>query len=263
MRKAIYAIVSVLIVLVAGVPARVGAVQAAAPNLLLVRKTQRFDVYRAYGGLSRAEALQLSARFESTMDAVARRFGTPFTARERIYLLPPQRGVCAVRGLTSSALRQIRLYYAPGTEIDRIQSLVAHEFVHQLQRERFGDAVQRKADIILLEGWATLASDEFARTPDGREARWRDRLRGVVARGELLPLTVDLNRDCRTTTRNSLYDQWASFVDFLQRKGGTDKLAALYRGSVGRKAGTANYKAVYGQTFAELEAEWRTWVVSQ
>lgn len=252
-------VVAALLIVAGGVPASV----AAAPRLVLVRRTQHFDVYRSYGALPWAEARRLAARLEPTMEAVSGRFGMPFSARERIYLLPPQRGTCAIRGLTTSALRQIRLYYGPGTDVDRIQSLLAHEFVHQLQRERFGGNVQRKADIILLEGWAMLASDGFARTPDGREARWRARLRDVVARGGLLPLTVDLDRDCRTTTRNSIYDEWASFVDFLQKKGGTDKLTALYRSSTGRAAGTAGYASVYGKSFAELEAEWRAWVVTQ
>ena len=117
--------------------------------------------------------------------------------------------------------------------------------------------------MILIEGWAMVASDDFARTPDGAEPRWRARLREVVARNELLPLTVDLEQDCRTTTRNSIYDQWASFVDFLEKQYGSEKLAAVYRSGMGRKAGSADYMSVYGKTFAELETEWRAWVVSQ
>ncbi|HZG68130.1 MAG TPA: hypothetical protein VEZ12_15405 [Herpetosiphonaceae bacterium] len=241
--------------------AHAGPPEAAAPRLL--RRTQHFEVYLAAGSLRRPEALRLVERLEPTLAAVAQRFGTPFTARERIELLPPQRGVCAVRGLTFSQKRQIRLFYGPGTDVDRLQAILAHELVHQLQRERFGDRVQQAADVILLEGWATLAGDDFARTPDGAEPRWRARLREVVARGELLPLAVDLDRDCRTTTRNSIYDEWASFVDFLERQYGAEKLAAVYRSSAGRKAGTADYAAVYGTSFGELEAAWRAWVVSQ
>lgn len=251
-----------LIALAAVFPAPVSEA-APARALRLLRRTDHFQVYLQTGSLRRTEALRFARRLEPTMAAVARRFGTPFTARETLYLLPPQRGVCAIRGLTSSEKRQIRLYYGPGPDIDRMQSLIAHEFAHQLQRERFGDRVQQAADMILLEGWATLASDDFARTPDGAEARWRARLRDVVARGELLPLTVDLDQDCRTTTRNSIYDEWASFVDFLVQRSGADALTAVYRSSTGRKAGTADYLGVYGRSFGELEAEWRAWVVTQ
>ena len=244
-------------------PARAHASQPEAATARLLRRTQHFEVYLAAGSLRRAEALRLVERLEPTLAAVAQRFGTPFAARERLELLPPQRGACAVRGLTFSHKRQIKLFYGPGTDLDRLQAILAHELVHQLQRERFGDRVQQAADVILLEGWATVASDDFARTPDGTEPRWRARLREVVARNELLPLTIDLERDCRTTTRNSIYDEWASFVDYLERQYGGEKLAAVYRSSTGRKAGSANYAGVYGKSFGELEAAWRAWVTTQ
>ncbi len=244
-------------------PSATRAVEPAAPTIRLLQRTQHFEVFLAQGSLRRAEALRLAQRLEPTLAAVAQRFGTPFDARERIYLLPPQRGICAVRGLTFSRLRQIKLYYGPGTNIDQMQAILAHEFVHQLQRERFGDQVHQAADMILIEGWAMVASDNFARTPDGAEPRWRARLREVVARNELLPLTVDLEQDCRTTTRNSIYDQWASFVDFLEKQYGTEQLAAVNRSGTGRRAGSADYAGIYGKSFAELEAEWRAWVVTQ
>ncbi len=245
---------------------RTAAQPRAAPveaGAALLRRTRHFDIYLAPGSLRRVEALRLAARFEPTLEVVERRFGTPFTARERIYLFPPQRGICAIRGLTFSSKREIRLYYGPGSDIDRLQAIVAHELVHQLQRERFGDTVHQAADVVLLEGWATLASDDFARTADGSEPRWQNRLREAVARDELLPLTADLGRDCRTTTRNAMYDQWASFVHFLRQRYGDDALDQVYRSSRGRKAGSAGYQAVYSVPFAELEAAWRAWVVTQ
>ncbi len=229
----------------------------------LLQRTEHFNVYLARGSLRRAEALQLIERLEPTLAIVAKRFGTPFKARERIDLLPPQRGACAIRGLTISGKRHIQLFYGPGADLDRLQSLVAHELVHQLQRERFGDRVQQTADMILLEGWATVASDDFARTPDGTEPRWRARMREQVAQHAILPLTVDLGRDCRTTTRNTIYDHWASFVSFLEQRYGPEALAAVYASGRGRAAGSANYERVYGKSRAELEAEWRDWVVTQ
>lgn len=231
--------------------------------LKLLRRTKHFDVYLAPGSLRRAEALALTDRLEPTLQAIEQRFGTAFDGRERVELLPAQKGACAVRGLTFSSKRLIQLFYGPGSDIEKMQALVAHEFVHQLQRERFGDRVHRVADNILLEGWAMVASDQFARTPDGSEPRWRSRLREVVARNELQPLQVNLNRDCRTTTRNSIYDQWASFVDFLEQRYGNDALARVYSKGKGRTPGTADYAGIFNKSFNDLEAEWRVWVVSQ
>jgi hypothetical protein len=229
----------------------------------LLRRTKHFDIYLAPGSLRRAEALQLTERLEPTLQSVAQRFGTSFDARERIELLPAQKGACAVRGLTFSSKRLIQLFYGPGSDIEQMQALVAHEFVHQLQRERFGDRAHRAADNILLEGWAMLASDEFARTADGAEPRWRARLREAVARNELQPLKVNLDRDCRTTTRNIMYVQWASFVDFLEQHYGNQALARVYSKGKGRTPGSADYANVFNKSFDELEADWRDWVVSQ
>lgn len=230
---------------------------------VLVRRTEHFSVYLARGSLARKEALDLVARLEPTLAAVSERFGTPFKGRERVDVLPPQRGACAIRGLTFSGKRQIKLFYGPGADLDRLQALVAHELVHQLQRERFGDRVQQTADVILLEGWATVASDDFARTPDGSEPRWRARMREQVRQNAILPLTVDLGKDCRTTTRNTIYDHWASFVAFLEAQYGQEALAAVYAQGRGRAAGSADYVKVYGKSFADLEGEWRGWVQSQ
>ncbi len=232
-------------------------------GLKLLRRTKHFDVYLAPGSLRRSEALQLTEQLEPTLRTVAQRFGTSFVGRERIELLPAQKGACAVRGITYSSKRLIRLFYGPGADLEKMQALMAHELVHQLQRERFGDRVHRVSDNILLEGWAMVASDQYARTDDGSEPRWRARLRKVVARNELQPLKVNLDQDCRTGTRNSIYDQWASFVDFLEQRYGKEALGRVYSKGKGRAPGSADYQSIFNISFDELEAEWRVWVVSQ
>lgn len=262
-RLVVCAVLMLSLILPVATPSEAQPAARPAAALRLLRRTEHFAVYLQTGSLRRAEALRLADRLEGTLAAVSERFGTPFNGRERVELLPPQKGACAVRGLTWSQKRLIQLFYGPGSDLDRLQAIMAHELVHQLQRERFGDKAHQAADIILLEGWATVASDDFARTPDGSEARWRARMRDTVRRGEILPLTVDLDQDCRTTTRNSIYDHWASFVDYLQGRYGAKAFADVYAQGTGRKAGTARYASVYGKSFAELEAEWRNWVVTQ
>ncbi len=259
------AFVAVLLSLVIALPAvgHASLPQGARGAPRLVRRTEHFMVTLARGSLHRKEALEFIARLEPTLAVVAERFGTPFNGRERVDILPPQRGACAIRGLTFSGKRQIQLFYGPNTDLDRLQALMAHELVHQLQRERFGDRVQQSADVILLEGWAMVASDDFARTPDGGEPRWQARMREQVRQNAILPLTVDLGRNCRTTTRNTIYDHWASFVAFLEQQYGQEALAAVYASGHGRAAGSADYAQVYGKSFADLEAEWRVWVQGQ
>jgi hypothetical protein len=81
--------------------------------------------------------------------------------------------------------------------------------------------------------------------------------------GALLPLTTDLSADCRTTTRNNIYNQWASFTEYLLLTYGREQFDAVYRNSTGRPPGSAAYQAIYGKTLSELEAEWLAWVAAE
>jgi hypothetical protein len=140
-----------------------------------------------------------------------------------------------------------------------VLAVLAHELFHQLQRDYYGERAHRRADVILLEGMATWGTRAFFADADG-QPRYRRRVRAALAAGELLPLTTSLERDCRTSTRNIIYDQWASFVEFLLATGGRERFDALYRASTGRVAGSADYRGVYGKTLAQLEADWRAWL---
>lgn len=236
----------------------------AAPRLAgeLAMRTYSLDLYRSRGGLTSQTIRGLAMEAEAAIQAGAALLGGGLTGRVAIGFEAPQTGPCALRGLTLSNQRTIRLFYAPDTDPARVRGILAHELFHQLQHDYYGERDHRKADVILLEGMAVWGTAAYFQTAEG-EPLYRARVREALRAGELLPLTTSLERDCRTTTRNTIYNQWASFVEYLSLSYGRAKLDAAYRSSTGRPAGSSDYRGVYGKPLAELEREWLAWVGGQ
>jgi hypothetical protein len=222
-------------------------------------QTAHLDIYRVEGGLAITTLLALAPQFEAAIVSVGARLGAQLSDRVTISFEPPQSGPCAVRGITLSHDRRIKLYYAPNTPGQRVLAIVAHELAHELQHDYYGWDAHRRSDTILLEGQATWASGDYAPGADGRPA-WAGEAERALAAGQLLPLATDLERDCRTTTRTTAYTGWASFVDFLIGTYGRERFDTLYRGGRGRAPGSADYAGVYGKPLDALDQEWREWL---
>jgi hypothetical protein len=240
------------------IPATVGT-PAPVLSASLITRTTQLDIYRVEGGLQVATLLELAPEFEQAIVRVGARIGARLNGRVAISFEPPQSGPCALRGMTLSHDRVIHLYYAPNTPGRRILPIVAHELGHQLQHDYYGWDAHRRADTILLEGEATWASGDYATGADGRPA-WASEAERALAEGRLLALTADLEQDCRTTTRNTAYTGWASFVAFLLAAYGRERFDALYRSGRGHTPGSADYEKVYGKSLATLDQEWRKWL---
>ena len=224
----------------------------------LISSTTRLDLYRIEGGLTITTLLNLAPQFEQAIDQVGARMGAHLSGRVALSFEPAQRGPCALRGLTLSHQRIIRLYYAPETPEPRVLAIVAHELAHQLQHDYYGWSAHQKSDLILLEGQATWASGDYALDSQGQPS-WQSAAERALAEGKLLPLDVSLEADCRTATRNSAYTGWASFVAFLLRAG-RDRFDALYRSGRGHRPGAADYTGIYGKSLHELDQDWRLWL---
>lgn len=235
-----------------------------APRLAgdLAMRTFSLDLYRSRGGLTAAAVRELAMAAEESLQRGGVVVGGYLTGRVAISFEAPQTGPCALRGITLSNQRTIRLFYAPGTDTGRVGAILAHELFHQLQHDYYGELDHRKSDVILLEGMAVWGTAGYFSTAEG-EPRYRANVRAAHQAGELLPLTTSLERDCRTTTRNVIYDQWASFVEYLDVSYGRDRLDAAYRSSSGRPAGSSDYRSVYGKPLPQLEREWREWAAGQ
>jgi hypothetical protein len=227
----------------------------------LISRTARLDLYRIDGGLAITALLDLAPQFEQAIDRVGERMGAHLSGRVALSFEPAQSGPCALRGQTLSHQRIIRLYYAPETPEQRVLAVVAHELAHELQHDYYGWPAHQKSDLILLEGQATWASGDYALDSHGQPT-WQSAAETALAEGNLLPLDVSLEADCRTATRNSAYTGWASFVAFLI-SAGRERFDALYRSGRGHRPGTADYTGIYGKSLHELDQDWRGWLAEQ
>jgi hypothetical protein len=225
----------------------------------LVTQTVHLDLYRVDGSLLMTTVLELAPQFEEAIQRVELRMGARLAGRVAIGFEPSQTGPCALRGLTRSHERSIQLYYGPDTSQQLIVPIVAHELAHELQHDYYGWDAHRRSDTILLEGQATWASADYSRGADGRPT-WTSAAEQALAKHTLLPLTTDLERDCRRTTRNAAYTGWASFVDFLIVRYGRERFDMLYRSGRGRDPGSADYAEVYGKGLDALDQDWRVWL---
>jgi hypothetical protein len=228
----------------------------------LIVRTQSVDFYRLPGGLTASEIYALSSAVEESIASGSTLMGTNLRGRVSVRFEPAQRGICAIRGLTLSNERTIRMFYGPGSNRANIEVILAHEFIHQLQHDYYGVPEHLNSDIILLEGMAMWGSHPYM-LDETEQARYHTRVQEAYEAGALLPLTTDLSADCRTTTRNNIYNQWASFTEYLLLTYGREQFDAVYRNSTGRPPGSAAYQAIYGKTLSKLEAEWLAWVAAE
>lgn len=228
----------------------------------LVVRTHSIDFYRLPGGLDAETIRWIGEQAEQAIANGIARMGTHgLNGRIAIRFEPALTGPCAYRGLTLSSERTILLYYDPGTNPMRVVSILAHEFIHQLQQDYYG-APHLVSDTILLEGMATWGSSDYFLADDGRP-QYHVNAKEALRTNALLPLTTDLDVDCRTSTRNYIYDQWASFFEYLLVTYGREKIDAVYVDSTGRTPGSANFQGVFGKPLAELEADWIVWLSHQ
>lgn len=226
----------------------------------LVMRTYSLDFYRLPGSLDAETIRAIALPIEESLAVTAAKIGLPWiSGRVAVRLEPAQTGICAIRGLTMSHERTIRLFYGPDTDPQRVVSIMAHELFHQLQHDYYGWSQHRRSDIILLEGMATWGSSDYFRDATGRPI-YQTRVHEALETGALLPLTTSLDADCRTSTRVNIYNQWASFVEYLYHSYGREQLDQVYSLSTGRAPGSANYRAVYGKSLSELEQEWLIWL---
>ncbi|MBX0326781.1 hypothetical protein K2Z83_03680 [Oscillochloris sp. ZM17-4] len=213
------------------------------------------DIVSAEGLFPAGEKDALAADLGRALAYVSQRFGSGPTGRISAYLvLEPG---CGLHGIAYTAERMVQVYTCPDLPRARAVNIMAHEFVHQLAQDRYGDR-HLQADLILLEGVATWGAGDYWL---GGEPSFAAFVRPWVAAGNALPLATSyVGRPINDM--NTLYYEWASFVEFLIKVYGRDRFDALYV-SGHSDPGSADYLGVYGKSLDQLEAEWRDWVLSQ
>ena len=220
-----------------------------------VAQTERLDIYVGQSTFSPEQIVAVAPLIEQLLREDERRFGT--TLEHRVSLafyrpsLAPGRGT---RGIAYTDQGRAQVFYASGESLDRAVVVVAHELAHHLQSQRYGERVQRRADIIMLEGMATWIVGERWMGMYGAES-WKHRARQIRDAGVPLRLI-----GAEQSGSNNAYELWASFVDFLAQRYGWERIDELYRSGRGRGAGSSDYQGVLGASLNQLADDWRAWV---
>jgi hypothetical protein len=201
------------------------------------------------------ERARLNADLERALEYVSRRFGTgPSAPIETLIGREPS---CGLHGIAYTDVRRVQVFTCPSLPRIRAVNIMAHEFVHQLAHDRYGNS-HLATDLILLEGTATWGAGAYWL---GDAADFRSFVRPWVAGGTALPLATSyVGRSINDM--NTLYYQWGSFVEFLIEVYGRERFDALYVSGGNQVPGAANYVGVYGKGLDALEQEWRAWVLN-
>jgi hypothetical protein len=203
-------------------------------------------------GLYSDQREQLAADLDRALAYVSARFGNGPSGRFRAAVQID--GGCGLHGIAYTDVRTVHTFTCDGISRDRAVAIMAHEFVHQLEQDRYGEA-HLSSDTILAEGAATWGAGKYwlGDAPD-----FRSYVRNQRRSGVFYPLATDYT-GLGIGAMNALYYQWASFVEYLIGAYGREKFDAVYvRGGSG--IGSADYAAVYGKGLDALEGEWQTWI---
>jgi hypothetical protein len=203
-------------------------------------------------GLYADQRQPLADDLQRALAYVIERFGSGPSEPFRAAILRDDN--CGLHGIAYTDVRTVQTYTCPNIGRDRAVAIMAHEFVHQLEQDRYG-AAHLSADLILSEGTATWGAGEYWL---GGKPDFRTYVREQRSGGLFYPLATHYN-GLGVAAMNGLYYEWASFVDFLIGTYGRDKFDRLY--VTGHSApGSADYAGVYGKGLDELEREWQVWL---
>jgi hypothetical protein len=210
-----------------------------------------FDL-RVADGLYPDERQALADELQRTLAYVSTRFGSGPTGRFQAGLMSDDD--CGLHGIAYTDVRQVQVFTCTNIARTRAIAILAHEFVHQLEQDRYGPA-HLSSDLILSEGTATWGAGEYwlGGQPDFRSYVRKQRQSGVF-----YALATDYN-GLGIGAMNALYYQWASFVEFLIGTYGRAKFDQVYVTGHGG-VNSADYQAIYGKSFDALEREWIDWL---
>ncbi|EFO79662.1 hypothetical protein OSCT_2478 [Oscillochloris trichoides DG-6] len=215
---------------------------------------QWLDIVIAEDVIPPADQQAFANELEQALTYVSSRLGSG--PSERITAYVGLEASCGIHGVAYTNERMVQVYTCSSLPRGRAVNILAHEFVHQLAQDRYGER-HLQGDLILLEGLATWGAGSYWLS--GEES-FRAFVMPWLAAGTSLPLATSyVGRPIGDM--NTLYYQWASFVEFLMQVYGRERFDALYvTGS--SDPGSADYQGVYGKPLAELEQEWRAWVIT-
>jgi hypothetical protein len=216
--------------------------------------TANLRIYTSAGSYSQATAATLAEPLETALAYVQERTGMRL-ARPVNVVFDRRPEACALDAVAYTGVRTMMLYACPDMPARRAVNILAHEFVHQLAHDRYGEP-HLQADLILSEGLATWGAGRYWL---GQHTSFHDFVAAEYG-SQLLPLATDPRSGASTATLNQLYYQWAAYVEWIRATHGPAVFDALYAGGLGRTPGSADYQAELSSTLGDAETHWREWL---
>lgn len=221
----------------------------------LIAQTGRIDVYVGLYTFTPEQVEAIAPRIERLLLQNEARFGVTLERRVSLAFYRPTLAPSKdTRGIALTDEGRAQVFYRPHEDINRALVVASHELAHHLQAQHYGNAAQKRADIILLEGQATWITGPPWLGLSGASS-WKERARQIRDMGIPLRLLTP-----QRYGSDIAYDIWASFVDFLIERDGMAKLHQAYLSGRSREPGSSDYEGVYGVSLDELADEWRAWV---
>jgi hypothetical protein len=201
---------------------------------------------------------------EQIYEYVSTRTNTTISTKIIVAFLQPQTGNCTPRGITYNEQEPIILIFADQeTSREQVFAAFAHELGHVFFHQKF----EGSGDAALNEGMATWAAGNYWLAWKG--ASFDDSVRLLLNNGTYLPLfqNYELSLAYEDTPgclirRDDLLTELASFMDFLIRTYGIEKMSEIFKIQQPRLVGAQNiiyppdYKGVYGFELNQLEMAW-------
>ncbi len=211
----------------------------------------RLDVISADGLFNAEDHARLAAELEQALAYTVGRFGHEPAGRINAYV--GLEAGCGLHGIAYTNRRMVQVFTCADLPRNRVVTIMAHEFVHQLAHDYYGSH-HLTADMILLEGIATWGAGKYWL---GNYSDFAAFVRQYPPEQRLPLATSYAGRPI--SDMNLLYYQWASFVEFLLLTYGRERFDALY--ITGQHSpGSADYAGVSGQRLETLEQEWQHWL---
>jgi len=239
------------------------------PNMLIessnndrnVGRTEHFILF------TRGNDLDLSwfiAEIEQIYDYENSRLNTSLSEKIIIIFSTPESGFCAPRGVTYFDNQTMIFVFADqNTSKEQILATFAHELGHVFIHHIYPNL----SDISLNEGMATWFAGKYWETWKGNSLG--DEVRSFINEQSYLPLYLnqdmsqayERSKDC-LQNRDILLTEFASFIDFLIREYGIERLSSLYNIQQPETIGSQrfvyppDYQGIYGLELNQIEQKW-------
>lgn len=209
-------------------------------------------IVAASDGLYVDQRPALQSDLETALAYVTDRFGSGMHAPVTAALVSDDG--CSLGGIAYTDIRRVQVTTCDAIPRARAISILAHEFTHQLAQDRYG-AAHLRADLILSEGVATWAAGRYwlSGKPD-----FRSFVREQRRNGQSYPLATSYI-GLGVEAMNTLYYEWASFVEFLIQTYGREAFDQAYTNGA-NTPGSAAYQRAFGKDLPTLEREWERWI---